>query len=84
MTIAIKFDDSTGRITNRYFDNAPDSSWIEVVDSDFPEPNPRLMRLMTSITTGQRVILLFSTRLLTYLTHCNFTLTTIEIEIAII
>jgi len=36
MTIAIKFDDSTGRITNRYFGPAPDSDWTETADSEWP------------------------------------------------
>jgi hypothetical protein len=40
MTIAIKFDDSTGRITNRYYGNAPDSTWVETIDSDWSDPNP--------------------------------------------
>lgn len=40
MKNAIKFDSSTGLITNRYFGHAPDSSWIEVDESDFPETNP--------------------------------------------
>jgi len=40
MTIAIKFDNNTGRITNRYFGDVPDSSWTEVAESDFPETNP--------------------------------------------
>lgn len=36
MTIAIKYDDSTGRITNRYYDAAPDSMWTETADADWP------------------------------------------------
>jgi hypothetical protein len=39
MTIAIKFDDSTGRITNRYYDKAPNKTWIETADADWPEQN---------------------------------------------
>ena len=40
MTIAIKFDDSTGRITNEYYDEAPDSTWTETADADWPTADP--------------------------------------------
>jgi hypothetical protein len=36
MTIAIKFDDSTGRITNRYYGAVPDTTWTETADSAWP------------------------------------------------
>jgi hypothetical protein len=39
MTIAIKYDDSTGRITNRYYDSAPNSEWTETLEGDWPKDN---------------------------------------------
>lgn len=40
MTIAIKFNESTGRITNQYYDAAPDPTWTETADSDWPDADP--------------------------------------------
>jgi hypothetical protein len=37
MTIAILYDDSTGRITNRYYDTKDDSTWTNTEDSAWPE-----------------------------------------------
>lgn len=40
MTIAIKFDDETGRITNRYFINGKDEEeWVNTDESNWPEPD---------------------------------------------